>query len=142
MRQITEEIEVEAVIENLEQITEFVQDKVLQMGCPPKTAFQIVLALEEVFVNVANYAYAPETGMCRLRVEASQFENEQGNAVIVLQDSGKEFNPLLKEDPDITLSAEEREIGGLGIYMVKEIMNSVVYEYKDGQNCLTMVKSW
>lgn len=142
MKQITEEIEIEAVIENLEPVTEFVQEKVLQMGCPPKTAVQIVLALEELFVNVANYAYAPETGMCQIRVEAAQLDDRQGNAVIVLRDSGKEFNPLLKEDPDITLSAEEREIGGLGIYMVKEIMNSVVYEYKDGQNCLTMVKSW
>ena len=75
-------------------------------------------------------------------METAQLDEGRGDVVIAFIDSGKAFNPLLKENPDITLSADERQIGGLGIYMVKEIMDSVVYEYKDAENHLTMVKSW
>ena len=142
MERRKETIEVEAVSEKLDQVTGFVEEQVLQMGCPPKLAMQITLAVEEAFINVADYAYAPETGMCRIVVETAQLETNRGDVIITFMDSGKAFNPLLKEDPDITLSADERQIGGLGIYMVKEIMDSVVYEYKDAQNYLTMVKSW
>ena len=142
MERRKETIEVEAVSEKLDQVTGFVEEQVLQMGCPPKLAMQITLAVEEAFINVADYAYAPETGMCRIVVETAQLETDRGDVIITFMDSGKAFNPLLKEDPDITLSADERQIGGLGIYMVKEIMDSVVYEYKDAQNHLTMVKSW
>lgn len=142
MERRKEVIEVEAVSGNLDRVTGFVEEQVLQMGCPPKLAMQIILAVEEAFVNVVDYAYAPEIGMCRIAVETVQLDEGRGDAVITFIDSGKAFNPLLKENPDITLSADERQIGGLGIYMVKEIMDSVVYEYKDAENHLTMVKSW
>ena len=142
MERRKEVIEVEAVAGNLDQVTGFVEEQVLQMGCPPKLAMQIILAVEEAFVNVVDYAYAPKIGMCRIAVETAQLDEGRGDAVITFIDSGKAFNPLLKENPDITLSVDERQIGGLGIYMVKEIMDSVVYEYKDAENHLTMVKSW
>lgn len=142
MERRKEVIEVEAVSGNLDQVTGFVEEQVLQMGCPPKLAMQIILAVEEAFVNVVDYAYAPKIGMCRIAVETAQLDEGRGDAVITFIDSGKAFNPLLKENPDITLSVDERQIGGLGIYMVKEIMDSVVYEYKDAENHLTMVKSW
>ena len=142
MERRKEVIEVEAISGNLDRVTGFVEEQVLQMGCPPKLAMQIILAVEEAFVNVADYAYAPGTGTCQIQVETSRLDDAQGNVIITFMDFGKAFNPLLKENPDITLAAEDRQIGGLGIYMVKEIMDSVVYEYKDAQNHLTLVKSW
>ncbi len=138
----TDEIEVEAKTEKLDMVTEFVNEAVLRAGCPGKISMQIMLALEELFVNVASYAYAPGTGKCKIQLEIKKLENSEGMVSITILDSGKEFNPLRKENPDITLSADERQIGGLGIYMVKEIMDSVAYEYKNGQNHLTMVKHW
>ena len=91
-------------------------------------------ALEEVFVNVAKYAY-DDSGT----VEVS-LTNDKKKVIFVFKDSGKPFNPLEKEDPNINASSDEREIGGLGIFMVKQIMDEVDYEYKDNHNVLTLVK--
>ena len=91
-------------------------------------------ALEEVFVNVAKYAYE---GSGEVEVSLS---NDKNKVTFVFRDSGKPFNPLTKEDPNINASSEEREVGGLGIYMVKNIMDNTHYEYKDGHNVLTLVK--
>lgn len=91
-------------------------------------------ALEEVFVNVAKYAY-DDNGT----VEVS-LTNDKKKVIFVFKDSGKPFNPLEKADPDINASSDEREIGGLGIFMVKKIMDEVSYEYKDNHNILTLVK--
>ena len=95
------------------------------------------MAAEEVFVNIANYAYAPGTGAVTVRMEIS--ENPSA-ATIIFSDSGIPFDPVKKADPDVTLSAEEREIGGLGIYMAKKIMDGVLYDYKEGQNRLFLTK--
>ena len=91
-------------------------------------------ALEEVFVNVAKYAYE-DNGT----VEVS-LTNDKKKVIFVFKDSGKPFNPLEKADPDINASSDEREIGGLGIFMVKKIMDEVSYEHKDNHNILTLVK--
>lgn len=91
-------------------------------------------ALEEVFVNVAKYAY-DDSGT----VEVS-LTNDKKKVIFVFKDSGKPFNPLEKDDPNINASSDEREIGGLGIFMVKQIMDEVEYEYKDNHNVLTLVK--
>ena len=91
-------------------------------------------ALEEIFVNVANYAYE-EKGT--VEITLSKFKD---HVTFVFKDSGKPFNPLDKVDPNITAKSEEREIGGLGIFMVKKIMDSVKYEYVDNQNVLTLIK--
>ena len=103
-----------------------------------KALLQISVALEEVFVNVAHYAYGKETGDVVVSVDIRQPDEV---AVIRITDSGIPFDPLAKEDPDITLSADKRNIGGLGIFMVKQSMDHVAYEYKDGQNIFTMEKS-
>lgn len=101
----------------------------------PKTVMQMLIASEELFVNVAHYAYPDKKGDILVGVYTD--ENE---VKIRFTDSGLPFDPLAKEDPDVTLSAEERNIGGLGIYMVKKTMDDVSYEYKDGKNILTIVK--
>ena len=102
-----------------------------------KAQIQISVAVEEIFVNIANYAYAPEEGPATLRLEVDE---EPLVVTVTFIDHGTPYDPLAKEDPDITLSAEDRQIGGLGIFMVKETMDEVIYEYKDGQNILKLKK--
>ncbi|MBR4416718.1 MAG: ATP-binding protein, partial [Victivallales bacterium] len=97
---------------------------------------QIDVALEEVFVNIAHYAYAPETGTATVRVKKGQ-----GRVTVTLIDSGRPYDPLKKTDPDVTLPAEDRQIGGLGIFMVKKTMDEITYQYKNGQNILTIKKT-
>ncbi len=132
-----EELTLEARTENLEKALAFIDERLEAQDCPPKVQMQIDVAAEEMFVNVANYAYAPNVGDVTLR-----FEVRDGAAVITFIDRGVPYDPLAKPDPDVTLPAEERPIGGLGIYMVKKSMDSVAYEYKDGQNIFTMQKGW
>ena len=92
-------------------------------------------ALEEIFVNVAKYAY-DDTGFVEVTLS-----NDKSSVKFVFRDSGKPFNPLAKQDPNITASSDEREIGGLGIYMVKQIMDEVTYDYINNQNVLTLIKN-
>ena len=98
----------------------------------------ITVALEEVFVNVAHYAYPNGSGDVSF---ARDFDSVRRRMTVQMTDSGIPFDPLAKPDPDITLSAEERQIGGLGIFMMKMTMDDVSYVYKDGQNILTMKKT-
>ena len=121
---------------NLDEVLAFIDSKLEANDCPMKT--QIDVAAEEIFVNVAHYAYHPEIGIVEVCVE---FEENPRRVLVTFIDSGRPFNPLEKPDPDITLSAEKREIGGLGIYMVKNTMDDVIYEFSNGQNHLTMVKN-
>ena len=102
-----------------------------------KTQMQIDIAVEELFVNIAHYAYNPEVGPVTIRVEV---QKEPLAVTVTFIDHGVPYDPLAKEDPDITLSAEERQIGGLGIFMVKKSMDDIAYEYKDGQNILYIKK--
>lgn len=131
------EITLEAKTENIEKVTQFVDEQLESCGCPMKAQMQIDIAIDELFGNIANYAYAPETGHATVRVELLK---EPPAVAISFIDQGKPYNPLSKEDPDVTLSAEEREIGGLGIYLVKKSMDDVFYEYVNGQNILTIKK--
>jgi anti-sigma regulatory factor (Ser/Thr protein kinase) len=100
-----------------------------------KTQMQINLAVEEIFVNIACYAYGDKQGTVTVKV--ANFKNE---AEITFMDSGVPFNPLQKEDPNVHLSSEERQIGGLGIFIAKNIMDEIRYEYKNGMNQLYMRK--
>ena len=131
------ELVVEASTERLPEVLGFVEGCLEEASCPMKTQMQISVAVEEIFVNIAQYAYAPKTGSATVHVEIS---GDPPEAAITFIDKGVPYDPLKKPDPDISLSAEEREIGGLGIYMVKKSMDDVVYEYKDGQNVLTIKK--
>ena len=131
------ELQVAALTENLGQVLEFVESKLAELECSMKLQAQIEIAVEEIYVNIAHYAYPSEPGQATICIGT---EENSGLVVIRFIDSGIPFNPLEKKDPDVTLSAEERSIGGLGIYMVKKSMDDVSYEYKDGQNVFTIKK--
>ena len=131
------ELELEAKVENLSEVLAFVDEQLEAADCPMKIQMQIDIAVEEIFVNIANYAYAPEIGTATVRVEVLGDPPAVG---ITFIDGGVPYDPLAKDDPDVTLSAEERQIGGLGIFMVKKSMDDVKYTYLDGHNILTIKK--
>ena len=131
------ELEVDAALDQLSNVLAFIDEALEEAGCGMKAQMQLDVAAEEIFVNIAHYAYTPETGKALIRIA---FEDDGKTVCISFVDSGRPFDPLAKEDPDVTLSAEERKIGGLGIYMVKKSMDDVSYEYRDGQNMLTIKK--
>jgi len=132
-----QEITVEAALPNIETVTEFVNAQLEAWGCPGKARLQIDIAIDELFSNIARYAYAPGTGMATVRVEIT---GEPRSAVITFLDRGRPYDPLSREDPDTTLSAQDRQLGGLGIYMVKKSMDEVTYSYENGQNILSIRK--
>lgn len=131
------ELIMDAAIENITQAIDFVNEQLQASACPERARVQIDIAVDELLSNIAHYAYYPEAGLAVIRVEVLK---EPLSVVISFIDNGKPYDPLEKEDPDITLSMEEREIGGLGIYMVKKSMDEISYEYKDGQNILRIKK--
>ena len=133
------ELTVRAETEKLGTVTEFVNAELERIGCPGKARMQIDLAVEEIFVNIASYAYSavPEGGEAVIRLEASE---TPPSVIITFEDRGIPFDPTAKEDPDRTTPAEEREIGGLGIFLTKTIMDDVIYEYRDGRNILSIRK--
>lgn len=131
------ELTVDATLENIPVITEFVDEQLELFDCPMKAQAQIDIAIDELFSNIVHYAYHPEIGPATVRVEVVK---EPLSVVITFIDQGVPYDPLAKEDPDVTLSAEERDIGGLGIYIVKKNMNEITYEYKDGKNILKIRK--
>ena len=133
----TYELTTDATLDHLTLVTAFLEERLEQALCPFKAQMQISVAAEEIFVNIASYAYAPGTGPVTVRLTLN---DDPPAANVTFIDRGVPFDPLKKEDPDVTLSAEEREIGGLGIYMTKKTMDEVRYEYKDGENRLTLIK--
>lgn len=128
------EMKITADERNMERVNEFIHS-CLPDDCTPILINKIDLAVEEIFVNIAHYAYSPDIGDAW--ISASFVDNV---LTIIFKDNGKEFNPIAKKDPDITLSAEERNIGGLGIFLTKKFMDNVDYEYKDNLNILTIRK--
>ena len=133
MQQIT----LPAAIENIEQATDFLNGILDKAGCSMRDRTKLDIALDELMSNVAQYAYAPGSGDITLSVEIPEAPKR---VVLTLRDSGMPYNPLKKEDPDITLSADERKIGGLGIFIVRKYMDDMTYAYKDGQNVVTLIK--
>ena len=127
---------VPAEIEKLDEVTAFIDAFLEEHDCPMKIQMQIDLCLEEMFVNIAHYAYPDGAGEAEILVSESG-----GTVTITLIDSGLPYDPLKKEDPDISLGAEERQIGGLGIFLVKKNMDAVSYRYEDGKNIFTMQKA-
>ena len=132
------ELTIEAKTSNIEAVTDFVNEQLEALDCPMKAQMQIDIAIDELFSNIAHYAYNPEIGQATVRVEVIE---DPLAVTITFIDNGVPYDPLAKADPDTTLSAEEREIGGLGIYMVKKSMDDITYEYKDGQNILKIKKN-
>ena len=128
-----------AKTEALSDILGFVDERLEAFKCPMKIQMAICVAIEEVFVNVARYAYEGKDGDVILGIG---FNEESHEITFCMRDRGIPFDPLQKPDPDITLSAEEREIGGLGIFITKKTMDSISYTYENGENILTMVKKF
>lgn len=123
--------------DNLDTVVDFVNEQLEQYECPMDVLFQIDVAVEEIYVNIAHYAYNPEIGEATIRC---CIEEEPLCITIEFLDNGVPYDPLSREDPDLELSAEERDIGGLGIYMVKNTMDKVSYEHREGKNILTISK--
>ena len=125
---------VEASIENLCEVIDFINAELGNAHCPPELRDQIDLAVEEIFVNIANYAYTPANGNATISIAVGK------EAVIQFEDTGKPYNPLAHPSPDLDKPLMEREIGGLGIFFVKKIMDSVDYERIGNKNVLTLSK--
>ena len=126
-----------AKVEALSDVLGFVDQTLESYECPMKIQMAICVAIEEVFVNVAHYAYGDGEGDMTLGI---RFDAESREITFRMTDKGTPFDPLKKPDPDITLSAEDREIGGLGIFITKKTMDTVAYAYENGENVLTMIK--
>ena len=123
--------------EQLSSVLDFVEETLSSVDCSLKLQTAICVAIEEVFVNVAHYAYGDGNGAVDFKIT---FDPTSRLVTFQMADKGIPFDPLAKPDPDITLTAEERQIGGLGIFITKKTMDTVSYAYENGQNILTMIK--
>ena len=132
-----ESLIVSAEVKNLDEVTDFVLQRPEIAACPKNTQLQLRLAVEEVFVNIASYAYDPSVGPAEVRCEVLE---DPLRVVIQFLDHGKPFDPLAKEDADTSADALMERIGGLGILLVKETMDEVSYSYEGGKNILTILK--
>ena len=132
-----QEITVPAAVDQTGKVTDFVERQLETLGCSQRVIYQVDIAIDELFSNISYYAYRPDTGPATVRVEV---QKDPMAVIITFIDHGVPYDPLANADPDVTLSAEERAEGGLGIFLVKKAMDDIRYEYRDGQNILTIVK--
>jgi sigma-B regulation protein RsbU (phosphoserine phosphatase) len=130
-------LELEATRDNLQSVLDFVNEHLDEINCPKKARMQLNLTVEEIYINIASYAYTPNIGM--VKVVLDDLKNPDGVRLTFI-DQGVPYNPLAKADPDVTLPAEQRPIGGLGIYLVKKNMDKVEYKYENNSNVLVMTK--
>ncbi|MDD6488772.1 MAG: ATP-binding protein [Clostridia bacterium] len=130
-------MEISALSENTYKVIDFIDNELMAHDCDIKTKMQIELVVEEVFVNIASYAYSSQAGNAEITVEIS--ENPK-KIIIEFKDSGKKYNPLENQEADTTLPPEKRRIGGLGIFLVKKNTDNVYYQYKNNHNILTLEK--
>lgn len=128
-----------ANLEELDNLTGRITQLLEENDCPQKNIIQTIVVAEEIFVNIAHYAYQDKSGEALVHCAVA---NEDGRSVIRLEfeDWGIPYNPLEKDDPDTTMTAEDRQIGGLGIFMSKKMMDEISYSRSDGRNKLVLVK--
>ena len=131
------ELTLAAALENIPVVTAFIDEQLETRSCSMRAQLQIDVAIDELFGNISHYAYPNGTGDVTVRFD---FDETTRTASITFIDSGIPFDPLQKDDPDVTISADKREVGGLGIFMVKKTMDSVKYRYENGCNILTIQK--
>lgn len=132
-----EQLMVAAETRNLAEVTAFVRQILTSYGWDAEEIFQMELAVEEIFVNICRYAYGQKRGKAKLVLEKTK---EKEGAMIRISDQGIPYDPLEREDPDISLGVQEREPGGLGIFFVKQLMDEVRYERKKNENQLILIK--
>lgn len=130
-------LKIPAADDRLGDINALLEEELESVDCPMRVLMQIQLSVEEVFVNISHYAYGEGKGEAELTLVTAP-----GRFTMSFRDWGTPFDPLKKEDADVTLGVEERKIGGLGIFLVKKNMDEVRYTYEDGSNLLTMIKTW
>ncbi len=126
-----------AEISDINAVTEFIEAELEKVDCPMKTIVQLNIAIDELYSNIVRYGYPNEKGPVTVTLVVRE---DPHRVYIRFCDEGIPYNPLTKEDPDITLSAEDRKIGGLGIFIVKKTMDEMKYKYEDGKNILTVMK--
>lgn len=131
-----DELTVDADVGDLDKVLRFVVGRLSAAGGSTRLQTQAMIAAEEIFVNIARYAYDTPGGAAAVRVSI-----DGGDAVIEFEDGGKPYDPTARKDPDIAAAAENREVGGLGIFMVKKLMDGVAYRRDGGRNVLTLRKS-
>ncbi len=131
------ELTLEAITENIPQVTAFIDGQLEALDCSIKAQMQIDVAIDELFGNISHYAYAPGRGEATVRFG---FDEATRTASVTFMDSGVPFDPLGKTDPDVTSPVHERQVGGLGIFLVKKTMDGIDYRYEDGKNILTIYK--
>jgi len=129
-----DELTVDARVGNLNMVVRFISERLEAAGCSMRQQAQMTIAAEEVFVNISRYAYGPKTGGATVRVSV------EDEITVEFEDYGKPYNPIENKDPDVTARAETREVGGLGVFMVKKLMDDVEYRRDDGKNILTLRK--
>ncbi len=131
------EITVNASVDEIKSVTDFVNSQLAELGCTERIRIQVDIAIDEIFGNIVRYAYNPEHGSATVRVDV---EEDPLSVIVAFIDKGIPFDPLRSKEPDVTLQAKERPIGGLGLFIVKKTMDGISYDYKDGQNILTIRK--
>ncbi|MCR5592962.1 MAG: ATP-binding protein [Saccharofermentans sp.] len=132
------ELKIPAKVDQLSSVQSFIDGVVEQTGVSMKDSMQISLAVEEIFVNIASYAYQGSDGEAVIK---AAIVDDPASIKITFIDSGVPFDPLKKEDPDVTLGVHERDVGGLGIFLTKKTMDDVNYVNQDGKNILTITKN-
>lgn len=133
------ELAIGAKIENLTKVIEFLNKELGSISCDEKIKAKIDIAVDEIFSNIANYAYNADGGSVTVKFNKLDGKKE---IEIIFIDEGEPYNPLKKEDPNVKLSLEDRKVGGLGIFIAKKSMDEVLYEYKDNKNILTLRKKF
>ena len=131
------ELTLDARVENISEVTAFIDAELERLDCPLKAQTQIDIAIDELFSNIAFYAYAPNVGLATVRCA---YDQQSGMVSITFLDHGIPYDPLEKTDPDTTLAAENRSVGGLGIFLVKKTMDEIQYQRCNDQNVLTIKK--
>ena len=134
------ELKIEATVDNLAEVFRFLSEAMENCSVEPKVKRQIKLCVEELFVNIAHYAYDPDIGLAKISIDTVKDENGVPRMVISFADEGRPYDPLSAPVPDIEAELGDRRIGGLGVFLVRNAMDSFEYEHKDGQNITTIEK--
>lgn len=131
----TRTITVPATLENLERLTSMVSDHLRDHGVPEKESFEVDLAVDEACTNVIRYAYGPDGGMVTVTCSVAPCEVR-----VCICDQGHPFDPLAVQAPDLTGGIDDRPVGGLGVHLIRSLMDHVTWEYRDGKNILCMTR--
>lgn len=134
-----ERLQIDALTENTDKVRAFIESYLEKTDCPPDVMMKIDLAVEELFVNVAHYAYGEDSGMAAIFIEVP--ENER-KVTVTVEDGGIRFDPFGRPEVKTASSAKDQPIGGLGIHIVKKMMDKVSYEFKENRNIVTIEKAW